>query len=1309
MLNNAAAILLVADGNTFEASFAESMEIINRFVDVDRVYIWKNETIEGELFYVNRYEWLRSDHSHGLIVQPLMKYRYNAEPGWKVDRFLRNDCINGPLKNLSPGEQEMLRPYGIISILVVPVFLHNQFWGFVSFDDCRTERTFTADEIDILRNASIMMSSAVSRIDQSALINGIHERTQLMLDSQPLCAVLFNRNARVFDCNEEVTKLFKVTSKKEFMDRFFSDLSPEYQPGGKRSKEQEIEIINRTFEEGKTTFEWEHQDSGGATIPCEVVLVRVMYEGEYIVAGFIRDLSEEKRMMGEIEKRDHLLRTVNQTAEILLAADENNFDTSLSEGIFLLANITNVDGVIIWRNVTKEDRHYYVLQFKWLNSTVLQKGFLNEDTAFPYSKTSTGSFSNLLRGESVNQPVSGLSPDAKKLLEPYGVKSVLMIPLFLYNQFWGFISFYDCHREGIFKIDEVNILRSAGLMMINAKNRIEHSIKAREADERANLMLNATPLGCSLWDENCTCIDCNDALAKMFDFKNKQEFIDRFFELHPKFQPDGQPSREKIKTVLKIAFEEGRCTFDWIHQDLDGNPIPAEIILVRVKYGKGFAVAGYVRDLREYKHLIQIEEESRTLMNKLTAVLENVDTLIFVTDQELKIIYMNQNLADAFHLKRSACIGKKCHKALRNLNKPCSFCPLSRKAGNDDPPSSHLDDYMWDEKLCMWTENKIVIIRWVDDTLVHLHSIKNKSMEKAYEDKLRKAMEISIAASASKTAFLANMSHEIRTPMNSIIGFAELAADDNISQKTRDYLSKIIESANWLLHIINDILDISKIEAGKMELESIPFNLYNVFLSCQSAILPIVNEKGLELHINAEPISGKMLLGDPFRLYQALMNLLSNAVKFTNQGTISLFSSVRNLESSSAVIYVEVKDSGIGMTPDQIEKIFEPFMQADTSITRKYGGTGLGLSITAKIIEMMGGKLAVESVPGTGSRFSFELNFLTVNEPENKSFQKYNKPLRKPRFDGLILLCEDNKMNQELICEHLSRVGLKTLIAENGKIGVEMVKDRMEKGQEPFDLIFMDIHMPEMDGQEATGKIISLGVKTPIIAMTAYVMANDLEIYKKSGMSDCIGKPFTTQELWRCLLKYLVPVSRSAVDETEQAQENEKLQNKLQTNFITYNLTKFDEITRAMRDNDILLAHRLIHSLKSNAGMIGKHRLQNAAAQVEALLRKGEIDGLDVLMNILEAELKLVLKELVSMQGDEAAAPQPPDSRQVLALFAELEPMLENINPQCTDLLDEIRTVPGTETLVQQIEVFDFESALATLAEIKKKWKKNHG
>jgi len=553
--------------------------------------------------------------------------------------------------------------------------------------------------------------------------------------------------------------------------------------------------------------------------------------------------------------------------------------------------------------------------------------------------------------------------------------------------------------------------------------------------------------------------------------------------------------------------------------------------------------------------------------------------------------------------------------------------------------------------------------------------------------------------------------------MNSIVGFSELALDDNISSKTKNYLTNILENSEWLLHIINDILDISKIESGKLELENIPFDLYELFTICRTMISQKANEKGLLLHFYTEPANGVMLLGDPTRLRQVLVNLISNAVKFTSSGSIKIQAVIKNKQENNVTMYFEVKDTGIGMTPEQIDRVFAPFMQAESGTTRKYGGTGLGLAITNYLVEMMGGKLSVESTPEVGSIFSFDLTFDTIDVEEEELIDTriVLNELRKPTFKGEILLCEDNSMNQQVISEHLSRVGLKTVIAENGQIGVDMVRQRMEKGEKQFDLIFMDMHMPVMDGLEAAEKILELNTGVPVVAMTANIMSKDREVYVESGMVDYVGKPFTSQELWRCLMKFFIPLCWKTEEKTELEKEEDEFKQKLIKSFVKNNLYKFTDINNALNTGDTQLAHRLAHTLKSNAGQLGKTALQQIAEEIEETLENGENNVTGQQLERLSKELEVVISEFeqVVTSGSEQQAPQvsqatemtekPVNPEETGKFLNELQVLLEESDTECLELVERCAMIPGSDYLIRQMEDFDFESAIEALADLREK------
>ena len=573
-------------------------------------------------------------------------------------------------------------------------------------------------------------------------------------------------------------------------------------------------------------------------------------------------------------------------------------------------------------------------------------------------------------------------------------------------------------------------------------------------------------------------------------------------------------------------------------------------------------------------------------------------------------------------------------------------------------------------------------------------------------DDLEEALEAAKTANRAKSAFLANMSHEIRTPLNSVIGFSELSLDYAMSEKPREFINKILENSKWLLQIINDILDISKIEAGKMTLEKIPFDLHEIFILCRTATIPKAIERGLTLHFYAEPFVGRRLVGDPTRLRQIFINLISNAIKFTNIGTVKVSAVVSESAENEVSVHFEVRDSGIGMTPCEMKKVLEPFAQADYSTTRKYGGTGLGLSIIRCFVEMMGGSLTAESTPGVGSKFSFDLKFKTVEIPAadtDMSGDFAGEDVERPMFEGEVLVCEDNAMNQEVVRRHLERVGLLTQVADNGKAGVDMVRSRKEMREKQFDLIFMDINMPVMDGLEAAEKIMGLNTGVPIVAMTANVMSSDRELYEKKGMHDCVGKPFTSQELWRCLLRHLKPVG-AAADGGPASRYDDELLAELRTIFVNDNQHTFGEFVSAVHSGDVKLANRLAHTLKSNAGSIGKPALQKAAGEAERLLSDGKNLLAQHHIDALERELSTVLRELAPLlnknDGESKnvpAAGMQPGTLRAAPFAEELGALLRKGSPDSLKFIELLRPMAGCGRLIKQMEDFDFDEAAETL------------
>jgi HAMP domain-containing protein len=301
----------------------------------------------------------------------------------------------------------------------------------------------------------------------------------------------------------------------------------------------------------------------------------------------------------ERQRQARLLNAVNSTAAALLAtADVDNFESALREGMEFMGRCVDVDRIQIWRNKMIDGALYHVHQYEWLNDAGRQglPVYIGEKISYNEEPEWEAKFA---RGECVNGPIAGLAPQARELLLPYGVRSMLRIPVYVQERFWGIVNFNDCHKERTFTEDEVSLLRSVSLMMANAVNRYEQTIRTQE---RTKFMLEAIPLPCHLWDAHHNLFECNEENAKFFGVQDKQEFFDHFSAFSPEYQPDGRLSSEANAAYLKKAFAEGKCVFAWMHQKLDGTPLPAEITLVRVTYGNSHAVVSYVRDLRERTH-----------------------------------------------------------------------------------------------------------------------------------------------------------------------------------------------------------------------------------------------------------------------------------------------------------------------------------------------------------------------------------------------------------------------------------------------------------------------------------------------------------------------------------------------------------------------------------------------------------------------------------------------------------------------------------------------------------------------------------
>jgi len=396
-----------------------------------------------------------------------------------------------------------------------------------------------------------------------------------------------------------------------------------------------------------------------------------------------------------------------------------------------------------------------------------------------------------------------------------------------------------------------------------------------------------------------------------------------------------------------------------------------------------------------------------------------------------------------------------------------------------------------------------------------LGAFQDITAQRRLDEELVQAKEAAEAASEAKSAFLAAMSHEIRTPMHTVLGYTDMLADSSLTDEQRECVQIISTSGNSLLRLIDDILDFSKVEAGKMVLERMPFELTRIAEEVARMMRPQATQKGLDVEVDAADEGLLQALADPQRAHQVLVNLTGNAVKFTMAGAVTI-----GLLQRGEFVRCEVRDTGIGIPRDQLSRLFDDFVQVDSSARRKFGGTGLGLAISKQLVEAMGGRIGVDSEPGVGSTFWFELPAAAVRTPEDEAVEVAEAQVEADAISGRrVLLVEDNRLNLRLAVRVLETFGLDVATATDGEEAVEMVANQ------PFDVVLMDCLMPGMDGFEATRRIRERerggSRRLPIVALTANALPEDREACLAAGMDDFVSKPFTRQALQEAMARWL--------------------------------------------------------------------------------------------------------------------------------------------------------------------------------------------
>ncbi|WP_319582556.1 PAS domain S-box protein [uncultured Pseudodesulfovibrio sp.] len=497
--------------------------------------------------------------------------------------------------------------------------------------------------------------------------------------------------------------------------------------------------------------------------------------------------------------------------------------------------------------------------------------------------------------------------------------------------------------------------------------------------------------------------------------------------------------------------------------------------------------------------------EVKQAHERLLNILDGISADIYVSDFETnEILFMNAGMCDFYGPIEE---GMACHELIRGLDHRCPLCPKEKLVDENGEPVGTLVSERYYESRGRWHLTHDRAIRWLEDRLVHMHMAADITELKTMASELEKAMTKAEAASLAKNEFLANMSHEIRTPLNGLLGMLQLMQLSELEPTQRDYLETALNSGRSLLQVLNDILDLSKVESGKLELEAIPFELGEVLDQVVSTFRHSVEERGVTMRWEIDEALARHFVADKGRLRQILFNLVGNAVKFTETGSIEVRAHPLDSGAEGGVIRLlfEVSDTGIGIPRDKVGAVFDPFTQVDGSSTRKYQGTGLGLGIVRRLVQLMGGSISVDTEEGEGTTIYFTIQARLAEQPDDPA----STQLTTLSNGGLsILVAEDERVNRVVVQRILEKLGHSAECVGSGEEAIKVLRERT------FDLFLSDIQMPGLDGV-ATTKVIrgDLGLDIPVIALTAHAMQGDRDRFIEAGMNGYVSKPFEIDRL----------------------------------------------------------------------------------------------------------------------------------------------------------------------------------------------------
>jgi PAS domain S-box-containing protein len=1181
-VNAAAMLLLTADEDEdITPLLGSSMELIGLSIKADRVHIWRNEEVDGEMQFVNIYQWCsdvgkeKAEVPENSIMTPC-----SMMADWR-QRLKRGEYIGGSAASLSEEEKAYFDSFDVKTVIFIPLFLNEEFWGLVSIDDCINERECMEDEIAILRSVSLMMASAINRDE---MIKGIQETSE------------------------------------------------------------------------------------------------------------------------KLREKDNLLQAVNKASEILLntKATEDMSDM-ISTCMEYIGYSINADRIYIWQSNVADGELYHESSYSWDSEIAKEKKRVPLGTQMSFKQAAgiTDWDVKFLDNDVVESKISTGSPQEQAVLNMFDIKAVTIIPMFLDEQLWGIFCIGNCDLERVHTTEEIAILRSVSLMMANAINL--HVLIDKRTQELATQTAMFTTLFDSIPDLIFTkntdgnFVHVNRALLNAFNMDIESVigkgdanlgFDEETVRLHAE---SDREVMERRKTVTVEEYAPGGRLYETTKVPLI---VGDEVV----------GALGIARDITERKVMerkLADDYEYAAKLNDTLALITNSPSISsgdLVAAAEI-ITVEGCHTLDVQYVGVWTLVGNSsglesvtyyCAATAEHTIQPVYDLTLERRQRYRELLENERIITMTNLEDCkgifdgfgiyeptdliaaldapIRIDGKLVGVVCVEQEKCAKYPngrewlIEEQNFASSLADLMalaisgherRKARDAAERANQSKSDFIANISHEIRTPMNVIMGLTELMMDEpETTQGAKDYLEKIHASGSTLTGIINDILDISKMESGKFTLTPVNYQLASMLNDIATFNVIRIDEKPITFSLEIEEGLYSYLHGDDLRVRQILNNLLSNAFKYTKKGAVTLRVSCERENEETVKLMISVSDTGMGIRKEDAERLFKDYHQVDAQANRKIEGTGLGLSITKKLTELMGGGIELESVYGLGSMFKVEIRQGYVNDEvfstetinnlrefryEDKKAKTASALVRPDLSYARVLVVDDFATNLDVAKGMLGKYKMKVDCVISGQDSINAIKDATPV----YDAIFMDHMMPGMDGIEAAERIRALGtdyaLNIPIIALTANAAVGNEEMFLSKGFQAFLSKPINVMKLDSVVRQWIMAgeppaaissappkvVEAPASAPPPKAEEIPGINMKLGLSLYEDDMEMFIDIVKSYAENIPLEIEKLhgvneenlgdyainIHTVKGAFAGIGAKELNLRAKEMEAMAKAGDLAG----------------------------------------------------------------------------------------------------